>query len=75
MGQETNIINQQLAGKHVLISGCTGFLGKVLLEKLLRTNPDIGGVHLLVRGSKKYSNIRDRFESEIQSSRFKVAVK
>jgi len=68
METKDSVINQQLAGKHILITGCTGFLGKVLLEKLLRTNPDIGGIHLLVRGSQKYSSIRERFEAEIQSS-------
>jgi nucleoside-diphosphate-sugar epimerase len=68
METKDTVINQQLAGKHVLITGCTGFLGKVLLEKLLRTNPDIGGIHLLVRGSQKYATVRERFEAEIQSS-------
>lgn len=32
-------IKEFYAGKNVLLSGCTGFLGKVVLEKLLRTCP------------------------------------
>jgi fatty acyl-CoA reductase len=28
-------------GKNILITGVTGFLGKVILEKLLRTCPDV----------------------------------
>jgi nucleoside-diphosphate-sugar epimerase len=68
---ETNdgsIIKKELAGKNVLITGCTGFLGKVLLEKLLRSTPDIGGIYLVVRGSAKYASARERFEAEISSS-------
>lgn len=40
---------ERLRGKHVLITGTTGFLGKVVLEKLIRAVPDIGGIHLLIR--------------------------
>ncbi|KAF4517875.1 hypothetical protein B566_EDAN001829, partial [Ephemera danica] len=36
-------------GRCVLITGATGFLGKVLVEKLLRTCPDVGHVFLLLR--------------------------
>lgn len=39
--------------KHIFITGATGFVGKVLLEKYLRTFPNIGGIHLLIRPSKK----------------------
>ena len=35
-------IKKFYAGKKVLLSGCTGFLGKVILEKLLRSCPEIG---------------------------------
>ncbi|CAG5958538.1 unnamed protein product [Menidia menidia] len=35
--------------KSVLISGATGFMGKVLLEKLLRSCPEVGAVYVLVR--------------------------
>ncbi|XP_026740051.1 putative fatty acyl-CoA reductase CG5065 [Trichoplusia ni] len=40
------------AGKSVLITGGTGFVGKALLEKLLRCCPDIGTVYLLMRQKK-----------------------
>lgn len=36
-------------GKSILITGATGFLGKVLLEKLLRTSPDLRVIYILVR--------------------------
>lgn len=57
-----------LRGKQVLITGTTGFLGKVLLEKLMRTVPDIGGIHLLIRANRKHRTARDRFVNEIASS-------
>ncbi|KAL8601936.1 hypothetical protein ACOMHN_008428 [Nucella lapillus] len=39
-------------GKNVFITGVTGFMGKVLLEKLLRSCPDIGLCYVLVRPKK-----------------------
>nr|XP_054761329.1 fatty acyl-CoA reductase 1-like [Lytechinus pictus] len=40
------------AGKTLMITGATGFIGKVLLEKLLRCCPDIKKIFLLVRTKK-----------------------
>uniref|UniRef100_A0A8C7D2S0 Fatty acyl-CoA reductase n=1 Tax=Oncorhynchus kisutch TaxID=8019 RepID=A0A8C7D2S0_ONCKI len=37
------------AGKNVLITGATGFMGKVLVEKLLRSCPEVRTLYLLVR--------------------------
>ena len=45
----------QLTGKQVFITGVTGFLGKAIVEKLLREVPDIGKIHILARGNKKQS--------------------
>lgn len=36
-------------GKSILITGATGFLGKVLIEKLCRTSPDLKVIYILVR--------------------------
>ncbi|MDX5300396.1 MAG: SDR family oxidoreductase, partial [Gammaproteobacteria bacterium] len=65
---EQSITCANLRGKHVLITGTTGFVGKVVLEKLLRVVPDIGGIYLLIRGNKKHPQARDRFMHEIASS-------
>ncbi|KAM3955485.1 fatty acyl-CoA reductase 1-like [Aphomia sociella] len=40
------------AGRHVFITGATGFMGKVLVERLLTTCPDVGRLFLLMRESK-----------------------
>ena len=59
---------EKLRGKHVLITGTTGFLGKVILEKLIRAVPDIGGIHLLIRGNKRHPDAHSRFLNEIATS-------
>ncbi|OHY79982.1 fatty acyl-CoA reductase [Marinobacter sp. AC-23] len=67
-GVSSSKVLEQLRGKHVLVTGTTGFLGKVVLEKLIRAVPDIGGIHLLIRGNKRHSDARGRFLNEIATS-------
>jgi long-chain acyl-CoA synthetase len=49
---EIHPISTTLSGRHLVISGITGFVGKVWLSHLLTHSPDIGRVTLLVRGSR-----------------------
>ncbi|XP_061523172.1 fatty acyl-CoA reductase 1 [Phycodurus eques] len=42
-------VAEYYAGKNVLITGATGFMGKVLVEKLLRCCPEVRALFLLVR--------------------------
>ncbi len=65
---ETSKTRSLLKGKRVLITGTTGFLGKVLLEKIIRVVPDVAGVNLIIRGNKKYPDAMDRFKAEILTS-------
>ena len=70
MNQATPIsVVGQLSGKHVFITGVTGFLGKAIVEKILREVPNVGKLHLLVRGNKSQSAksrcLSDVFESSL----------
>ncbi|XP_043944137.1 fatty acyl-CoA reductase 2 isoform X2 [Protopterus annectens] len=44
-----SLISSYYAGKNVLITGSTGFMGKVLVEKLLRSCPEVNAIYILVR--------------------------
>jgi len=44
-----------LAGKNVFITGGTGFLGTVLIERLLSATSEIGNIYLLIRGKNGYT--------------------
>lgn len=47
--------------RDVFITGATGFVGKVLIEKLLRSCPTIKRVFLLLR-AKRSKSINERLE-------------
>ena len=46
------------------MTGVTGFVGKVLLEKLLREVPRIGKIYLLIRNKPKFT-LQQRMMKEI----------
>jgi hypothetical protein len=52
-------------GRCVFITGGTGFMGKVLVEKLLRSCPDIATIYLLMR-PKRGNDVRIRQEELIR---------
>lgn len=56
-------------GKNVFITGASGFLGVCLLEKLVRTIPDIGTIYILLR-PKKGKKIEERLEEIKKNSVF-----
>lgn len=47
------LIPEYFAGREVFITGATGFMGKVLVERLLWTCRDISRLHLLMRHKKE----------------------
>ncbi|MGH0170290.1 UNVERIFIED_CONTAM: hypothetical protein FKN15_059009 [Acipenser sinensis] len=49
------------AGKDILITGATGFMGKVLVEKLFRSCPDVKNIYILVR-PKAGQSTQERIE-------------
>lgn len=48
-------------GKTIFITGGTGFMGKVLLEKLLRGCPGVSKIYLLIR-PKRGQNAQERLQ-------------
>ncbi|CAA7060504.1 unnamed protein product [Microthlaspi erraticum] len=56
-----------LKGKSYLVTGATGFLAKVLIEKLLRESPEIGKIYILMK-SKDQESANKRLYDEIISS-------
>ncbi|XP_014251246.1 putative fatty acyl-CoA reductase CG5065 [Cimex lectularius] len=55
-------IPQFYAGRSVLVTGATGFMGKVLVEKLLRSCPQIGNVYIVIR-SKRGQSAQERWDT------------
>ena len=61
-----------LRGKTILLTGGTGFLGKVIIERLLRCAPDVARIYLLIRPQHTPAappvGVGARFETEILAS-------
>ncbi|XP_046746505.1 fatty acyl-CoA reductase wat-like [Diprion similis] len=64
-------IREFFAGRNIFVTGGTGFIGKGLVEKLLRSCEEIGTVYLLVRG-KKGKTAEERFDSLLLEPVFDV---
>ena len=52
-------VRKALAGKHVMLIGVTGFIGKVWLANTLLDLPEIGKVYLLIRKQKSNPQSND----------------
>lgn len=65
-------IREFLSGKSIFVTGATGFLGKPLLEKILREVPDVEQLYLLIRPKTRPSGdiitAGDRMEEEVIGS-------
>ncbi|KAK3907438.1 Putative fatty acyl-CoA reductase [Frankliniella fusca] len=57
-------------GRSVFITGSTGFMGKVLVEKLLRTCPDVSALYLLLRPQRHGNDVRRRLEDLLHTPIF-----
>ncbi|XP_069145443.1 probable fatty acyl-CoA reductase 4 [Solanum lycopersicum] len=61
---ESCCIEQFLEGKTIFITGVTGYLAKILSEKILRVQPNVKKLYLLIRAPD--SNLaKQRFNNEV----------
>ncbi|RZC41503.1 fatty acyl-CoA reductase 1 [Asbolus verrucosus] len=61
---QKSTISEFYSSRHILVTGATGFMGKVLIEKLLRSCPKLSTIYLLVR-PKKGKQPNERLEDII----------
>ena len=61
MADDREQIAPFFSGRSVFVTGGTGFMGKVLVEKLLRSCPGIQRIYLLMRPAKG-ENVETRLQ-------------
>ncbi|XP_039752663.1 fatty acyl-CoA reductase wat-like [Pararge aegeria] len=69
-------IQKLFNGSTVLITGGTGFLGKLLVEKLLRSCPDVKKLYLIARPKKNKEitkRLQEQFDDELYNKLRKVS--
>lgn len=62
-------IGETFTGKTIFMTGASGFLGKVLLEKILRKSPNVKRIYILMR-QKKGKNAKQRIQELFASPLF-----
>jgi thioester reductase-like protein len=60
-------VRRAFSGKHVMLVGVTGFIGKVWLANLLMDLPETGRIYLLIRRQKSNPSLA-RFEKLVEES-------
>ena len=61
------MLGEAYKDKKILLTGGTGFLGTALIEKILRSLPDLGRLYLLVRPSRGKS-AAERLERDVRGA-------
>ncbi|KAG5682034.1 hypothetical protein PVAND_011426 [Polypedilum vanderplanki] len=57
--------------KKILLTGATGFIGVAIVEKILRSCPDVDKIYMLIR-SKKGKSIQERLQDITKNSVFSL---
>ncbi|GFQ06078.1 fatty acyl-coa reductase 3 [Phtheirospermum japonicum] len=71
---ELNSILKFLENRCILLTGATGFLAKVFIEKILRVQPNVKRLYLLLRAADNMSAFH-RFNTEVMAKDLFVVVK
>ncbi|MBM4290228.1 MAG: AMP-binding protein [Deltaproteobacteria bacterium] len=61
-------VRAQLAGRHILLTGITGFVGKVLFTLIAAVAPEVRRVSVLIRPGKGHRDAAARFRAEVMTS-------
>ncbi|AAZ13428.1 Male sterility protein, putative [Trypanosoma equiperdum] len=66
-------VHEAFSRKNFFLTGGTGFMGKVLIYKIMKEFPDVGYIYVLARGKnsrrlKRYLNPQERVKLEVLSS-------
>ncbi|KAL4296391.1 hypothetical protein GQ457_12G027440 [Hibiscus cannabinus] len=69
---EVDSIAKFLQGKIILVTGATGFLSKVFVEKILRLQPKVNKLYLLLRAQDEESALQRLNDEIINTELFKV---
>lgn len=68
-------IQKFYSGSNIFVTGATGFMGKCLLEKLLRSCPDINLIYILVRekrGKSSETRLEELFQDVVRTLEYTV---
>lgn len=68
---ELPTIKEFYAGQEIFVTGASGFMGKVLIEKLLRSCPDIKTIYVLLR-PKRGKPVQERLEELMESQLYEI---
>ncbi|MCL7026505.1 hypothetical protein MKW94_012786 [Papaver nudicaule] len=68
---ELNSVVESLKNQSILVTGATGFLAKLFVEKLLRVQPDLKQLYLLIRATDSASAAQ-RFDDVVSGKLFRV---
>lgn len=62
MGQDFPSVSEFYRERDIFLTGGTGFIGKVFIEKILRCCPDVGGIYVLIR-PRRNKSVHERLKS------------
>lgn len=64
-------ISEWFRGRNIFVTGGTGFMGKILIYKLLMSCPDLGNIFVLIR-QKRNRDPQTRLQEMMQEEPFKI---
>uniref|UniRef100_A0A8C6XWN7 Fatty acyl-CoA reductase n=1 Tax=Naja naja TaxID=35670 RepID=A0A8C6XWN7_NAJNA len=71
MKDTVSLVGAYYSGKSVLVTGATGFMGKVLIEKFLHSCHDVKAIYVCVAQSWTFHTNSNREYAEMQGKEFK----